>query len=284
MSWTHAYLGLVILLQSLKSLFLSWSYSLMQTCGFPCHRRDRQQDGRPFDGKSVLIVSLAASDLLLSLIRQILQSDIQSLVIVSPDVSGFLQHVWGQVWEEEEDGSQVRDRRLFFQPIPLSVYEEKIDSFVHNLRQNEKLKLDDVLLLPDDEKDGLPHFPVQYFLLSLHRENLLQPHTGVLIASSSLRNLFRVYTGVNGWREAKERDIRMRWMLIGDTSRLSITNVPRLVSLDQGISLFFGHWISFVRQTFFAMNPDYMAGIITDRMAGGAQTEDSIFIYGKPVK
>lgn len=312
---TDVRLTLFLLVETLKLLLFSWSCSLMQTCGFPCERsqrRSKKDKAAPFDGKSVLIVSERASILLQSLVRQILQSEVQSLIVVCADVNRFLQQMYlsrqqfsgekGFPWicgddNGSDDDVYVRDRRLFFQPIDRFLHKEKVDKFVHNLRQNKRLKLDEVLLLPDDEtgggKDGSSDFPVHYFLQSMLHQNLISPQTGILLASTSIPNLFRLYNhcpldcNLDCELDDRGEDVRRRvkWMMIRESSRVSVTDVPRLVSgKSAGLSLFLRQWLSFVWRTLFTMSPDYIAGIVTDRMSGGLQTDSSIFIYSKAVK
>lgn len=237
-----------------------------------------------------------ASDLLQSVMHHVLHSDVQSLIIVSPDVSGFLHQVWGHFFPDGED-SLPADRRLFFQPNDVRD-KESIDTFVDNLSQNSKLRLHHVVLLTEEkerEEEESGHPSVHYYLMRrLRQANLLLPHSHILITSQSVRRFFTMcqQRNVSAVRHGKENDddgddegMRLKWMLIGNTSGISINKIPRLVSSQgKGIPVleFLQHWLSFVAGACLAMNPDYISGIIIATL--GSQTSDSFFIYGTAVR
>lgn len=270
--------GYTLVLQTLKSLMYSWSCSLR----IPQSHAGGSVDTGHFDGKNVMIVSDRASDLLESVMRHILHSDVQSLIVVSPDVSAFLLQVWRHLFPDDD---QVQtDCRLFFQPNELRD-KEKVDTFVDNLRQNGKLRLHHVLLLTGDEEgEEGRDFPVQHLVQRLQQANLLLPQSEILITSPSVSHFFTMYRQYRPDVRIEEMDdmrLKYMYMLIGKTSRISINNIPRLVSCHR-IFLFLQQWLSFLAEVVFAMNPDYISAIIID--AFGSQTSDSFFIYGKAVK
>lgn len=244
-----------------------------------------------------MIFSDRASDLLESVMHHVLHSDVQSLIVVSPDVSAFLHTVWGHFFPDEDQvAPQTSSRRLFFQPNDLRD-KESIDTFVDNLRQNRRLKLHHVVLLTESqaadeeeegENNGQPvHY--QYLMCRLQQTNLLSPQSQILITSQSVRRFFtmcqaRADPDVRRTGEGDDGSVvpAIKWMLIGNTSRISINNIPRLVS-EQGIWLFLRHWLSFVVGACLAMNPDYIAAIIIATLES-QKTASSFFIYGKVVK
>ena len=263
---------LTLVLQTLKSLLCSWSCSFRIAPG--------TLEAGHFDGKSVMIVCDRASELLRSVMHHILQSDVQSLIVVSPDTGPFLQLVGIHFFPDEDEVAS--DCRLFFQPNDLRD-KEKVDLFADNLRQNSKLRLQHVLLLTGHDGGDSP-FPVRYLLQRLLHCHLLQHQSQILITSASACRFFSLFSQdpqVDVGEAEKKNGMQVKWMLIGDTSRISINNIPRLVSV-QRIFLFLQQWLVFVQKALFAMNPDYISGIIIGTL--GSQTSDSFFIYGKAVK
>ena len=284
-----------VFLETIKALLCSWTWWWRWMCLPLKWPRDRQTTGH-FDRKSVLIVCASASDLLMALIRRILQSDVQCLIVASPDVNGFLQRIDqldSAFFSSDDDSGGREDRtgRLFFQPNDLRD-EERIERFIDNLRSNVRLRLHHVVLLlatddDDDDAGGAggqacdQHFPLQHFLKQLQQSNLLQPlhQSQLLVVSSDASLLCTLHSQC-----LQSQQPLLKCMLIGRTSHLSIHHVPRLSSC-LCFSLFLCQWLRFMQRLFLTLDPDFVAATIDATMIADAQSSShSFFIYGKPVK
>ena len=272
-------LWLDFLCESVKSLLHSWSCSLQIS-----RRWHSTDDGsRLFDGKNVLIVSESASDVLRSLIHHILRSDVQSLIVVSPDVTGFLQQVWCHLFPEDDvclDRLSGSSSRLFFQPNDLRD-KEGIDGFVENLQQNRQLRLNlHVVLFLTDVRSAYTGLPVLRRLIQrLDQGNLLppSPQPRLLLVSPDVRRLSEIFLTASSQQELHG----LKWMMISDTRRVTIHHLPRLVSGTQ-LLLFLLQWLFFLWRLVFTMNPDYISRLIITTLA--TTSTDMFFIYGKPIK
>lgn len=224
--------------------------------------------------------------------------------------------------KEEKEGNGVKDR-IFLQPNQFA-NEESINDFVSNLRINSRLRLHEILLMmllpttstQTGSSDGNRSTEISsetnfidYFLLRLQESALLLPTTHIMVVSSSITLLLNRFdcqqqhedrkTSQNEGSDEKEEEIARKsliWMFVlGNTCSISVSRIPRLSTslLESNVQTFLLHWISFLYDCLFAMNPHYVSSIIIDTLDSYSRHDDhpsffslkssSFFIYDQRV-